>query len=108
MNEVFGFAVYFVAGILLGFLYFGALWLTLRRLTHSRYLLASLLISMTLRVAFLLFCLFIILISSHSLQLLIVLAGFIAARVLMVHRLLKDRDSGKAPGSKTTKQNSPA
>lgn len=79
-------AVAFVAGVILGGLYFGLLWATVRRLPHARRpgLLAA--ASLVTRVLLLAAGLWVVM-QGEALRLLVALAGVLAARTLMIRRI---------------------
>lgn len=74
-------------GMLLGGLYFSALWLTLRRLPGSRWPALIITLSLSARLGMLLACFFWIVRDGHWEQLLTALVGFLAVRILLTHGL---------------------
>lgn len=78
--------VLLITGSVIGSIYFGALWLTVRHLAHQKYPGAMLLLSLTLRLALLLSVFFLILDGGHWQSLLVAVIGFIAARTVFIRR----------------------
>lgn len=87
MVDIGALAVAVFLGATLGGLYFGALWLTLRRLTHSRRPAVLLMLSLSVRLAVLLTGFYWILEGGHWDCLLAALIGFILVRILLTRRL---------------------
>jgi F1F0 ATPase subunit 2 len=81
------------AGGLLGSVYFGGLWLTVRRLPDTDHPAALVLGSFVLRVA-LVAAGFVWLLAGDPLRLVAVLAGFLAIRVLLVRQVRTGVASG--------------
>jgi F1F0 ATPase subunit 2 len=81
------------AGGLLGSVYFGGLWLTVRRLPDTGHPAALVLASFVLRAA-LVAAGFVWLLAGDPLRLVAVLAGFLAIRVLLVRRIRTGVASG--------------
>ncbi|KAA3633248.1 MAG: ATP synthase subunit I [Proteobacteria bacterium] len=75
-------------GIVLGSMYFGALWLTLRRLSHARRPGLLLVTSLLARLSLLLVGLYWILDDGHWGRLMAVLVGFVSIRMLLT-RLMR-------------------
>lgn len=76
----------FIAGLILGGLYFGLLWATVRRLPQARRpgLLAA--ASLVVRILLLAGGLWVVM-QGEALRLLVALAGVLAARTLMIRRI---------------------
>jgi F1F0 ATPase subunit 2 len=74
-------------GAVLSGIYFGALWLTLRRLTHSQRHVVLLMMSLLVRLALLLTGFYLILDGGHWDRLLAAVIGFILLRTLLIHKL---------------------
>ncbi len=87
-------AIALFLGAVLSGIYFGALWLTLRRLTHSRRPAVLLTLSLLVRLALLLTGFYLILVGGHWDRLLAALLGFITARTLLMRKL---RPAANAP-----------
>lgn len=85
--DITAFAAAFLAGVILGGIYFGALWLTLRQLPHRRRPGLFLVASLTGRLGILLIAFYLILISRHWIPLLASLIGFLIVRVLLIRRV---------------------
>lgn len=79
-------AVAFFAGLLMGGVYFGLLWLTLQRLPEAKHpaLLAG--VSLVVRTVLMAGGLWLV-VQGGALQLLVALAGVLAARTLMIRRI---------------------
>ena len=98
MNETFSLVLPLVAGILLGAMFFGGLWLTVQKLISNKlsafWLLASLLLRMSLASAG-----FYFVSGGHWQRLLVCLLGFIMARfiVLAVTRTRLRQEASHAP-----------
>lgn len=87
MSELILYAGTFIAGLLLGMLFFGGLWLTLNGLERSRHPALRLLSSLLLRVTLVLIGFYAIAQLDAWQHLLTALAGFIASRWWMTRRL---------------------
>ncbi len=74
-------------GMFLSGIYFSALWLTLRRLTHSLRPAILLMVSLMVRLALLLTGFYLILNGGHWDRLLAALFGFITVRTLLMRKL---------------------
>lgn len=84
MNEILSTAIVFIAGLAMGIIFFGGLWLTAKKIIHSKKPVLWLLSSFFLRVGITLVGFYFV--GSGNLQkLLICLVGFIAARFLVLH-----------------------
>ena len=84
MNEILNSVWVFAAGILLGILFFGGLWLTVKKMMHSKMPAIWLITSFFLRVGITLVGFYFV--GSGNLQrLLICLVGFIAGRLIVLH-----------------------
>jgi len=79
-----------VAGLALGLLYFGGLWLTVRRIARTRHPGPLFALSLLLRMALTLAGFYLVMDGSWQ-RMLACLAGFIAVRQLLVSRLRPDR-----------------
>lgn len=79
-----------LAGLALGLLYFGGLWLTVRRLARTRRPAPLFALSLLLRMALTLAGFYLVMDGSWQ-RMLACLAGFIAVRQLLVSRLKPDR-----------------
>ncbi len=86
----------FLAGGILGVMYFTGLWLTVQRLHDGKYPVLWLMSSMAVRMVLLLTAFYFILHSGDWKHLLAVLAGFIAARMFYSRRM-RTRLSASAP-----------
>ncbi len=91
--DITAFAAAFLAGMILGGIYFGALWLTLRQLSHRRRPGLFLIASLTGRLSLLLIVFYLILISSHWIHLLALLIGFLTVRVLVTRKIRHTLDA---------------
>lgn len=78
--------VAFVAGILLGILYFGALWMTVRRVTRLRRPILTLGVSFLIRAGIIIAALF-ILMRGEWYNLLATFVGFIVGRFVLTERV---------------------
>lgn len=84
MNEILNTAGALIAGIALGIIFFGGLWLTVRKMVHSKKPAFWLIVSFFLRVGVTLVGFYFA--GAGNLQrLLICLVGFIVARFVVVH-----------------------
>ncbi len=84
MNDILNTAVALIAGIALGTIFFGGLWLTVKKMVHSKKPALWLLSSFFLRVGITLVGFYFV--GAGNLQkLLICLVGFIAARFIVLH-----------------------
>lgn len=72
------------AGLLLGALYFGGLWWTVRRMPRVRHSLNWYFVSLIVRLVIVLICFYGVLIYSGWEQLTASLFGFVAARLLLI------------------------
>lgn len=84
MNEIVYMILAFIGGLLLGTLFFGGLWLTVRKLVTSRIPALWFLGSFILRVSITLIGFYYIFSGSWQ-RLLICVAGFIIARYIVIH-----------------------
>jgi len=84
MNEIVYMILAFIGGLLLGTLFFGGLWLTVRKLVTSRIPALWFLGSFILRVSITLIGFYYIFSGSWQ-RLLICVAGFIIARYTVIH-----------------------
>ena len=87
MADIGELAVALFLGAVLSGIYFGALWLTLRRVTHSRRPAMLLMLSLLVRLTLLLTGFYLILEGGHWDRLLAALIGFILVRILLTRRL---------------------
>ncbi len=87
MIDIGALAVATFLGAVLSGLYFGALWMTLRRLTHHRHPAVLLMLSLLLRLTLLLIGFYLILDRGHWDRLLAALIGFILVRILLTRML---------------------
>ena len=93
MNEILNSIWVFVAGILLGIIFFGGLWITVKKIVHAKSPALWLLASFFFRIAIVLLGFYFV--GAGNLQrLLICLVGFIAARFIVVH-FTKEKPSNK-------------
>lgn len=76
----------FILGTAVSAIYFGMLWLTVRRLVHHRRPALFLMLSLLLRMALLLSCFYLILSSGQWDRLVAALLGFIALRSLLLRK----------------------
>ena len=84
MNEILNTAIALIAGLALGIIFFGGLFLTVRKMIHSKRPSLWLLSSFFLRVGITLVGFYFV--GAGNLQkLLVCLVGFIAARFLVLH-----------------------
>lgn len=77
----------FVLGLVLSGLYFGTLWLSLRRLVNCQRPELFLLLSLLFRMVFLLSSFYLILHVAHWQHLLAALAGFMFLRILLTRKI---------------------
>jgi len=84
MNEIVYMILAFIGGLLLGTLFFGGLWLTVRKLVTSKIPALWFLGSFILRVSITLIGFYYIFSGSWQ-RLLICVAGFIIARYIVIH-----------------------
>jgi F1F0 ATPase subunit 2 len=82
-------ALFFLIGMLLGGLYFAALWSTLRKMQASRHPLRLLAVSLLLRMAVLLVAFYLILDDGQWERLAAALPGFLLARAIALRRSRK-------------------
>ncbi|WP_229213633.1 ATP synthase subunit I [Dyadobacter psychrotolerans] len=87
-------AAAFLVGLILGALYFGGLWLTVRHTMASRYPAAGFLVSYILRTAVVLAGFYYVGIGGWQ-GLLICLAGFILARYLVIYATKREDKNEK-------------
>jgi len=87
MVDIGALAVALFWGAVLSGIYFGALWLTLRRLTHSRRPAVLLMMSLLVRLTLVLTGFYLILDGAHWDRLLAALFGFITVRTLLMRKL---------------------
>lgn len=87
MVDIGALAIALAWGTFLSGIYFGTLWLTLRRLTYSRRPAVLLMLSLLLRLALLLTGFYLILDGGHWGRLLAALIGFITVRTLLMRKL---------------------
>jgi F1F0 ATPase subunit 2 len=88
-----------IAGMALGLLYFGGLWLTIQRLPHTRYPIPLMLGSMIVRTAFTIGGFYYVM-SQHWERAIACLIGFILMRMIFSSRLHpKHLPSPESPGS---------
>jgi len=87
MIEIGWLAAALFSGVMLSGLYFGGLWITLRRLPLSRHPAILLMLSLTSRMALLLSGFYLILKVGQWDHLSVALIGFILARILLARRL---------------------
>lgn len=85
--DIVALAISFVLGMVLSGLYFGTLWLTLRRLVNRPRPGLFLLLSLLLRLSLLLGCFYLILHTGHWQQLLAALIGFMTLRILLMRKI---------------------
>ena len=84
MNDILNTALVFVAGIILGILFFGGLWLTVKKMVSSKRAALWLFASFIVRVSITLLGFYFV--GAGDLKrLLVCLAGFIAARFIVLH-----------------------
>ncbi|GLU57268.1 F1F0 ATPase [Dyadobacter frigoris] len=87
-------ALAFLVGLILGSLYFGGLWLTVRHTMASRFPAAGFLVSYVLRTAVVLAGFYYVGIGGWQ-GILICLAGFVLARYLVIYATKKEDDKQK-------------
>lgn len=80
-------AAAFLLGALLGGIYFGGLWLTLRYLASNRWSTLLYVVSLITRMALLGYAIYLVLIMSDWVHVLTMLAGFIFVRIFLLRRL---------------------
>ncbi len=95
MNAITGYAVSLAAGFLLGYIFFGGLWLTVRRLPQMKRPFLWTTLSLFLRFGIVLMGFYLISRGGHWIRLLICLAGFIAVRYLMAAPMRRQLRSGE-------------
>ena len=84
MNEILNTAMTLIAGLALGIIFFGGLWLTVRKMIHSKKPALWLLSSFIFRVGITLVGFYFV--GAGNMQkILICLVGFIAARFVVLH-----------------------
>lgn len=86
MIDVTALAIAFILGTALSGIYFGTLWLTVRRLVHNRQPAVFLMLSLLLRMSVILSCFYLILNGGHWDRLLAALLGFITLRSLLMRK----------------------
>ena len=86
MNTIGYLAYALMAGIILGALYFGGLWVTVNRLPKARHPALLVLLSYFLRIALLMGGFYLVM-DENWLPLTVCVAGFLAMRYLAVRRL---------------------
>lgn len=77
----------FLLGALLGGIYFGGLWLTLRYLASHRWSTLLYIVSLVARMALLGYAIYLVLAISNWIHVLTMLLGFIIVRVFLLRRL---------------------
>jgi F1F0 ATPase subunit 2 len=92
MNEIINMLPSLVAGAVLGIIFFGGLWLTIKKALHSKKVALLFVVSFILRMAIVLVGLYYA--SQNSWQkMLVCLAGFLIARTFMIRITQKDNRS---------------
>lgn len=86
----------FIAGAILGVLYFRALWVTVRRLQNTSHPVRLLTASFVIRLGLLLIC-FYFLMDGYAERLFAVVAGFIAAREICKRLWGTNREGKRLP-----------
>lgn len=95
MTEAMMLVLLLLSGSLLGVLYFGGLWLTVRRLARTKQPWVLYFGSLALRLTLLLGCFFAVLVWQKLVGVAAVIVGFMLARLVMV-RVLNRSDVEKA------------
>ncbi len=90
-----------IVGVLLGILYYGGLWLTLRNLAKLRYPALWVSISLLLRTLAVVFVLYILFAKTWQ-PLLIALIGMLFARTVLVQRIRPGQDPTNTHTGKTS------
>lgn len=98
MNEILGYVLSLIAGFILGYIFFGGLWLTVRRLPEMKNPFLWTMLSLLLRLGISLTGFYFIVRGGHWLRLLVCLAGFMAVRFIMSAPMKKQLDSSKNEG----------
>lgn len=86
MIDITALTIAFFLGTGLSGIYFGTLWLTVKRLVNHRRPALLLILSLLLRMALILSCFYLILNGGHWDRLLAALLGFIALRILLLRK----------------------
>ncbi|MCG6939302.1 MAG: ATP synthase subunit I [Gammaproteobacteria bacterium] len=86
MQVLFTYVYPALVGVVLGFFYYGVLWLSLRRLTHRSYTAAWFGLSLLLRTITVVFVLYLLFADAWQ-QLLIALLGMLVSRALLVQHI---------------------
>jgi F1F0 ATPase subunit 2 len=98
MNELFILILDLVAGIMLGILYFGGLWLTVKNLPASKNPYILTLGSFFCRTVISLFGFYLVARGGHWERLLVCLSGFILMKIFLVYRLRPEKRDVKLAG----------
>ncbi len=85
MNDVFGLSIVFAIGLALGFLFYGALWLTVRRLPFSRRPVFLSVASFFARIAIVVLGFYVVM-GGRWERLVVCLLGFLLMRRILVRR----------------------
>lgn len=89
MNETILFIISFISGLLLGWLFFAGLWITLKDIGHTRHPVLRILGSLLLRMGLVLAGFYALLQWAGWPHLLVATLGFTLLRLALVHRLRK-------------------
>jgi F1F0 ATPase subunit 2 len=95
MNEIISYAMSLVAGVVLGYIFFGGLWLTVRRLPQMKHPMLWTFLSLILRMSISLIGFYLIARGGHWIQLLVCLVGFMAVRFVLAKPQKKQLSESK-------------
>lgn len=94
MSEILSYVLSLAAGFFLGYIFFGGLWLTVRRLPQMKKPFLWTALSLLLRFGIVLTGFYFIARGGHWIRLLICLAGFIAVRYFMAAPMRRQLNTG--------------
>jgi len=95
MNEVLSYALALMAGFVLGYIFFGGLWLTVRRLPKMKHPMLWTFISLILRMGLAVTGFILIARGGRWIHLLVCLAGFITVRFILTRPKKKQLNKAK-------------
>jgi F1F0 ATPase subunit 2 len=93
MNEILSYILSLTAGFFLGYIFFGGLWLTVRRLPQMKKPFLWTILSFFLRLGIALAGFYFIVRGGHWVRLLICLVGFISVRYILAAPMHRQVDS---------------
>ncbi len=101
MNGILSYMLSLLAGFFLGYIFFGGLWLTVRRLPQMKNPFLWMILSLLLRLGIALTGFYFIVRGGHWIRLLICLAGFMVVRYILaapMRRQVNAANDEKEPG----------